>query len=390
MSHGSSGGGWFITTSAGQSAVAVNSFKYDDDPNTMYGPDLTDLTVEVYDFAATGCLDHVRPSGAPPALISNLLENSKADTTMSVTEDVSAGTFIETEISDECICEGHARATAKNKSSSFRLVGAQRFTTSPEGREERATDYFVLKPGAEKPLGCFREMKAGSSACQIDNQFVIESDRRVPDESPKMPAAAPGLSMDANLAATDIGQCVAKCAKPQPNNECLDLEKSAIGPLAPLGQFAQQIDLSASAKDGTVVQRDSVVRSYGGDPAKTTDPCIRSDLAKEAEYLSNRGLACLVQTKTVVPVAGLKTRLTMPAGVLGRPTAWSTALASVSNVPATLFPQKTVGPKIDFSGNTADTLNPLFAGDVHAVSAVSDKILVVSTSNGCIKGAYKR
>jgi hypothetical protein len=80
----------------------------------------------------------------------------------------------------------------------------------------------------------------------------------------------------------------------------------------------------------------------------------------------------------------------MPAGVLGRPTAWSTALASVSNVPATLFPQKTVGPKIDFSGNTADTLNPLFAGDVHAVSAVSDKILVVSTSNGCIKGAYKR
>ena len=253
MSHGSSGGGWFITTSTGQSAVAVNSFNYDDDPNTMYGPDLSNLTLLVYDFAATGCLDHVRPSGAPPALISNLLDNSKAETQMSiVTEDVSAGTSIETEISDECACEGHARATAKNKSSNFRLVGVQRFVTSPQGREETSTDYFVLKPGDERHLGCFREMKAGSSACEIDNQFVVKSDRRVPNNSPNMPTPPLGVSMDASLAASDIDQCVAKCSKPQPNDDCLDLEESAIGPLAPLGQFAQQIDSSASAKDGTV------------------------------------------------------------------------------------------------------------------------------------------
>ncbi|WP_439372973.1 trypsin-like serine protease [Bradyrhizobium sp. DASA03120] len=391
MGHGASGGAWFINTANGYSAVSVNSFKYDNDPNTMYGPMLSKLTLAVYDFVGRGCLDQVRPSGSPPAAVASTAENPTTETSMSiVTEDVSAASILRIENSDECSCEGHARMTAKNNSSTFRLVGVQRFTTSAEGKEERETEYFVLKPNGSKQLGCIRDTKPGSPTCQISNLFTLESDRRVDNESPPKPVVPAEVTIDAALAVSDIGQCIAKCSKPQPNDDCLDLGQSAIGALAPLGQFTQQVDKSKAAPDGTIIQKKAIVTAYGGDPNKIDDPCIRSDMAKSGDALSNRGLACRIETKTLLPVAGLKTRLTMPAHVRGQPTAWNAALTAASTVPATLFPQKTVGPKIDFSGTNAGTLNPLFAGDVHAVSAVSDKVLVASTSNGCLQGAYKK
>jgi Trypsin len=388
MSGGASGGGWFISAGSGYSAVAVNSFQYDNDPNTMYGPVLSNLTLKVYDFVARGCLDQIQPSGSSPAIVSSVPET---ETSMSIaTEDVSAGSFLGIETSDECSCENHSRVMVQNRSSDFRLVGIQRFATSVEGHEERQTEFFVLKPNENKPLGCMRDSKPGGPACLIRNQFTIESDRRVPNESPPMPTLAAGVTTEAALAVSDIGQCIAKCSKAQPNDECLDLGQSAIGPLAPLGQFTQQVDRSSFAPDGTIIQKKAIVTAYGGDPNKIADPCIRSDMAKAGDSLSNRGLACRIETKTLLPVAGLKTRLTMPAHVNGRPTAWNSALASFSKVRATLFPQRTLGPKIDFAGTNAGTLNRLFAGDVHAVSAISDKVLVASTSNGCIQGAYKK
>jgi hypothetical protein len=47
MGGGSSGGGWFIPGGTGFSAVSVNSFKYNNDNNTMYGPELSQTTLSV-------------------------------------------------------------------------------------------------------------------------------------------------------------------------------------------------------------------------------------------------------------------------------------------------------------------------------------------------------
>jgi hypothetical protein len=318
------------------------------------------------------------------------LSDDTTDSLMSVSnEDVTAGAALSVADGTTCACGGN-QAVLQNKSETNRLVGVRRIISSTRTKEGNSTDYVVLKPHEIRVLGCFREKDAQTSDCSQDTQYFIESDRSTASDQPSMPAAVQGATLASVLSIQDINQCVISCNKAQPNNECFDLGQSAIGILAPLGGFTQNVDAGGSAPDGTFIQKDAIISGYGGDPRTAADPCIRSDIAKNTTVLVNRGLSCRLETKTLVPIQGLRTRLDMPPEVQGHPTNWSHALSAASQVPATLFPDRTVGPRMSFAGTQSATMNRYFGGDVHAVSAISDKILVLSTSNGCIKGAYKK
>ena len=394
MGPGSSGGGWVHSVSSGAttqySVTAVTSFKYNDDPNSSYGPVMTQTTLDVYDFAARGCVNKVQPAGAPFVVSTNNTE-PEADTVMGpISEDLQNDVTIEEVNDPACPCESKQRATLVNSSSSDYLVGIRRISTGPNG-VETSVDYDKLPPGQRKKMMCLKE--TSGSKCDVDNVIRISYAHIASAGNINVPRLIPNTTMAMNLIGRDLAQCEADCAAPQPNKICLDLGRGAIPALAPLGKFVEKIDGGGSGPDGILISKDAIITEYGGNPTNTKDPCLRSEISKSGTTVQNLGLACGLATKTLFPQSDLKTRLRMPPGVKGNPTAWSPSLTALTNgSPATLFPDRLTGMKIDFGGPSSDvpTLNKLYSVDIYAVKRLSAKqILLSTTRGGCLHGYYK-
>jgi hypothetical protein len=131
MNRGASGGGWIL---ADNHVVSVNSFFYEDDRTTMYGPELSATTLKVYEFARRSCQNII--TVRPPAVVAAKdTRSSKVDepqTLMSPVTDLAsdAFSFIEYEKSDACTCQNTMQAFVKNNSKRNRLVGVQHISNS--------------------------------------------------------------------------------------------------------------------------------------------------------------------------------------------------------------------------------------------------------------------
>jgi hypothetical protein len=394
MGQGSSGGGWFQDSDTG--AVSINSFYYTDDPNTMNGPELSATTLKLYEFVSRGCSDVVRPSGAAsPTLAAYDLAagGSEPNTVMAPAgEEPSSGSVLTHESFGTCNCAQGMGVFVTNQSDGNRLIGVQHTETNQSlATNATTTDYIALSPGEKHLLGC-QTTQNSQNQCVADHQYRLSSDRSVASLTPPSPPTAPGVTFATSLGASDINHCVAVCTPDNADpSQCLTLGAAAITALAPLGQFVQNVDKGANTPQGTMLQKSDIITSYGGDPTKDEDPCVRSDVTRVANALQNTGLDCLVRTQSLFPSSQFKTRVQMKTTLSGLPSAWNAQMAPlVSGAPATVFPDRTTGPFIDFEGTATDYINKHFSGDIYAISAISDTRLVLATSNGCIKGPYKQ
>jgi hypothetical protein len=226
--------------------------------------------------------------------------------------------------------------------------------------------------------------------CNVDHQYRVIYEKSVANLTPSPPPETVGVAMAARLAGSDIGQCLAACQS-HDNKVCLDLQKSAVVALAPLGKFVQSVDDNPGTAQGVMMDKKDIITVYGGNPDKDEDPCVRSAVKRVGDIIENSGLECKVTTKALFPTSDFKTRLEMPTTLNGVPSNWSVALhAMLPTTPATLFPDKDTGPRIYFEGEDTDQLNNDFSGIVNAVSSVSKKQIVLATTNGCIQGYYER
>ncbi|MER8475710.1 trypsin-like serine protease [Mesorhizobium sp. M1163] len=389
LSHGASGGAW---VSDSLTVVSLNSFKYTDDESTMYGPALSKAALHTYEFVARGCRDQISGLGSSTSVDQSGVDTSKADTIVTLSNrDLSSGARLETVASESCGCDESGETLLINDSEDRQLTGIQEITSnSAIAKSEVSSIYLVLQPKERKSLGCNRRKDDQGKLCPVDYSYRIASTRAVSVDKPAMPKAVAGISVASALAIQDVNSCVTACAN-HDAARCLDLGPGGIAALGPLGEFVETVDSSSGAPEGMLISKDDVIMKYGGDPKKTEDVCVRSNVQREGDSLTNRGLGCAMLTKSVYPTVDFKTRLSMTPAIQGYPTAWNKAFdAMVSGKPITLFPDAGVAPKLDFVGAGADNINRHFAGDVYGISAVSDNQLVVATARGCITGAFKK
>lgn len=387
MGKGSSGGAWIADTGGGLTdAVSVNSFFYTNDPNTMYGPQLTPTTLKIYEFAARGCKDQVAPAGSEPALLvvdeklhdaENLLIRRQLD--------ITAGVMLTIDPDPACGCGGQANF-AVNTSDNTRLIGVQTITTNGSftANVSVSYDYLAIGSGERKVLSCIKSSVPDQASCQVDKLARLTSERRFLQNRNLDTKGVPGLTIAQMLAVDDIGRCVAACEKAD-SDVCLDLGKGAIPVLKPLANFSADI-VTAPVSDGVVVKKDDIIAEFGGDPANNPDICERTDVRRTGTQIENDGFGCFLKTKSIGGAA-LKTRLNMRASIRGNPSAWNKSLSALTPQPATYFPDREFAPAIDFEGSPAFTKK--YAGDVYASTKIASDRLVVATSNGCLWGYFK-
>ncbi len=382
MGKGSSGGAWVQQLQTGPGdVISVNSFGLISDPSVAYGPILSPNTMKIYEFVSRSCQDRVAPQGDPPEELLTSLDEGYSTVLQRAQVDISAGSFIQIDSSDDCGCGGTAYY-ANNSTDGVRLIGTREVLTNGASPQASTLNkYLELAAHDRKFLGCVRESKTERKLCEVDRQVRITSDRGKTIDRP--PATPPGITMAQALAAGDINRCVSFC-KINDNRVCLDLGQGAIPALAPLAKLSGEVD-SASSGNGTVIRKDTVIAEYSGDPATKPDVCERSDVVRKGPNVVNDGWGCNVATKRIA--GSLTTRLNMPASIRGTPSAWSPPLASMSSTPVTYFTDRLLAPSIDFVGNPA--FNKRYMGDIYASTKVSEKQLVVATSNGCLIGNFK-
>jgi hypothetical protein len=148
------------------------------------------------------------------------------------------------------------------------------------------------------------------------------------------------------------------------------------------------IDSSSTSPDGAIVKKNDVITEFGGDVAAKPDVCERSDINKVGSNAVNEGFGCILSTKEIAPNLGLRTRLNMRANVRGTPSSWTPALAPLVSKPTTFFTDRELATAMDFEGDAATS--EAYGGDIHAASIVSEKEMVLATSNGCIIGHYRK
>jgi hypothetical protein len=129
-----------------------------------------------------------------------------------------------------------------------------------------------------------------------------------------------------------------------------------------------------------VLKREQVIASLGGDPAKDTDPCARSDLVGIGHRVVNSGGQCVVQSRSISSDPAKELALVLH---LNSHLSW----LKNSREDAT-FDKVDEEPYVAFLGQDSEVLTEAYGGRIRSARVVSEG-LVVATENGCLM-AVKR
>lgn len=345
MSKGSSGGAWHTSGTA----VSVNSFAYTNDPNSMWGPTFDGDTRRLFDYVQSGCM-HDSHRASIELQIAGLAPNEGA-----ILVDDSPG-LIEPFLSQSdaaCDC-GNEFVLINPTSQDYQLT--LRITAAHEVSQ---TETRILRAGQRESLGCPARQSAGS--CTGGRRAELTGAARLISEA--------GLSRDKPITPE---WCRISCLKKPIGRDCARLGVDAASAVAPLAGFINE-DLHAPPKDGVVATKSDLVLRFGGDPAKSNDPCIRGDFIGENGVIWNRGLSC--RTITGETDAD-KTRLSLQAPSYSEAT-------PVANSSQTLFSRRDAAPSLTFAGPESGEFQTRYGGRVISAESVS-KQLIVTTEKGCV------
>jgi len=119
-----------------------------------------------------------------------------------------------------------------------------------------------------------------------------------------------------------------------------------------------------------------VIQTLNGDPDKLVDPCVRSDVIRNGNEISNNGDNCLIESTGLgnSPDDDLILQLHLPQELN----------ASRYAANETLFERRGMEPYIEMRGVGSDVYNTQYMGRILAAETLGDEF-VLTTENGCIR-----
>lgn len=363
---GSSGGAWLDNSTA----IGLNSFKYDNDSNSVWGPQFDENTIALYEFVRRGCHKEIEGNTS----LSNLEESNKVKVEAAV-DLPSPGPELKYLDSENCSCPNSSMVALKNSTTNRYMISLRKVVFGPTP-EKAMVESIVTEalPGETRNLTCSID-KGPNQQCSIRNSFAIESSRNIR----RMPDPVGIIGVQSISAAN----CSQLCADGAPSGYCLPLGSSAQPILKSLGSFIGDA-LNSPLTENVVITVDEMVKTFGGDPAKVGNPCERSSFFRNQDIVSNEGMDCKITTS---PLDNSPQALRLS---LGNPTQTKATRIQDPNdhskFSLAIFSNRSTSPVLQFTGqsNQGD-LNTLFGGTVIAIERTGKK-LVVTTENGCIAG----
>jgi hypothetical protein len=358
---GSSGGAWLD----GNVAIGLNSFNYDNDKSSMWGPQFDANTVALYEFVRNGCSS------------SNVPSEVKLPTT-SVTITPDAQLFpknLQFGLADDaqCSCPGSKRTILQNTTANRYLARIRTVRHGPLQALAAANDVEAeILPGERRPLACSIE-RAPDGRCLIRNTTSLISSSRIQRFSDKS-----GIT---KLQSVSPSYCSAMCAEDAPTGYCLQLGTSAGPILSSLGSFVSTT-LDNPSSGEVIATIADMVRTFNGDPVLVGNPCERGSFFRTNDMVSNDGLNCVITTAPLGSTSNaLRISLSTPTQTMAMKSKGAGETLAVA-----VFVDKNLAPVLQYSGpaNVAE-LNSLFGGSVVAVQR-SKTNLIVTTENGCVVG----
>jgi hypothetical protein len=366
---GSSGGAWLD----GGVAIGVNSFTFDDDSSSMWGPQFDGNTVRLYEFVNNNC--------AVPQLIPDTAQRISTyrpnETVIEIDRaDPSPAPFIAYETHAACDCPRARQVRIRNRAKAPFIADVRVIRFSATREDERAvTESFQLAANETRVLGCTIGVRQKAS-CSEKHSYTIQAARRM--------RAAVDVTGIRRVDAVSPGFCSEKCSDPNSVGYCLRLGSGADPVLAPLASFASTT-LNTEPKNGVVATVDQMVRTFKGDPDKIGNPCGRSSFYRSGNEITNEGVDCRVTSGALEEgTQALRLSMVTPTQALASRVSPQSQAANLA-----VFRSRTKAPSLEFYGPTnAAELNAEFGGVVVGVEQ-TDKLIVVTTENGCLSGVRR-
>lgn len=374
---GSSGGAWIDS----DRAESLNSFGRSDRPNTMFGPIFGGRTVELFDYVRGGCVQAKPLASASTGTKASIAPKAEAspvnDATLFPRKDFADVATLprqaDTALAQRspCSCSGAKPLYAVNNTDAPRRLTLTVRRSQPSGKSVQAPDAVLdLGPREQRQIGCTRV----ENACDVSQDIRVKATTRL-RVTTIAGAASPPSSADTPVS---IDACVARCNAGD-DAWCQRLGGRPSDALMPLAELLRAAS-NPPDSNSIVLRREQVITALGGDPAKDTDPCARSDLVGVGHRVVNSGGQCVVQSRSISSDPSKELALVLH---LNSHLSW----LKNSREDAT-FDKAQEEPYVAFLGQDSDVLTDAYGGRIHAARVVPEG-LVVATENGCLM-AVKR
>lgn len=365
MGKGSSGGAWLDNSVA----IGLNSFYFDNDLNSMWGPQFDTKTIALYEYVRRGCTDNEVPSNTPARS-----RDVEQKVVIEVGKVVARSPELVHVADSACTCQNSLMAQLKNPTFNRYTAKYAKLSygeaLSPSVSESYTTE---LLPGENRALQCTVEASP-SGKCDKKTSIRLQATRRI--------ASTADITGVIGVRTVSPAHCAEMCSDSAPTGYCLGLGSSAQPIVKSLGAFVSDV-LNKGSTSNVVATIDEMTLAFQGDPSKVGNPCGRSAFSRVQDTISNDGMECKVTTAPLDP-SPQAMRIS-----LGNPTQTrATRIANkvtINSVTMATFSEKSNSPVLEFSGPaSADDLNALFGGTVVAIERTNGRI-VVTTENGCVK-----
>lgn len=357
---GSSGGAWLD----GSVAISLNSFKYDTDANSMFGPQFDATAIALYEFVRNGCRSDEVPAG---------ISSDQTAAKPVVATAASRSVTIKNESTKECTCQQSKMATLSNDTP-YRYIVRLRtvlFGPTPADWRNELLDTEILA-GERRPLGCTAAANAQNQCVEKAIHSIVQANKihRIAEKT--------GLT---KLQSVSPDFCASMCVEGAPTGYCLGLGTSASAIIASLESFVSTT-LDKPSTGDVVATIGDMVRAFKGDPQKVGNPCQRGSFFRRGDVVSNDGIDCRVTTEPLgTSPQALRITLATPTQ-----TRANRVQSNSTNPSLAIFSDQAQSPTLHFAGPAnEDEYNALFGGAVTAVQRINSRV-IVTTENGCVAG----
>lgn len=373
---GASGGAWVDT----RYAESVNSFLNTANPNTMYGPILTQETLELFDFVKNDCSSVKLDTEATRAHRTPI-----SDGFSGIVDVYAAQAFERTEQveildrakedGDSCRCSDALPIYAKNASAYPRkfLVGSKHFDEDGD-RSSVVINEFELAANESVFLGCdviyIEEGIDQSQNCRVKQNFEVVSDKRLRSS----PDTADAELSEMGVVSADA--CTLNCYKNEPG-WCLEVGNRMARALRPIATLSAASN-RAPDQNSVVMTKSEVIETFQGDPDRVKDPCARSDIIKTQNQVLNNGESCIIESAGLFGDTDteLILQLHLPPELI----------AAKYSSDSLSFEAREKEPYLRLKGPDSEIYNNRYLGRLINFQQVGEDF-IFTTENGCVRSA---
>jgi hypothetical protein len=364
---GSSGGAWLD----GNFAIGLNSFKYDSQPNSMWGPLFDGQTTRLYEFVRRGCQSDVIPLGSDPLIAQYDKKSVYIEIASKV---VDYGPQLKKRQSQRCPCQGSEEIYLENTTrDAYESEIAYSAVTGSEALTILTSDKMSMRVNSTgtEVLGCTFGNETGGNSCPVSMNFIVTQSRRLLDINQAGRTSRVPVSPEF---------CADQCINNLGGGYCLPFGNAAKPIIVPLAGFVtESLDRPPQANGVTTTVKE-LVTAFQGDP-NAEDPCQRSDFYKKQDDVTNHGIACITTTPPIVDLPDeARISLRSPSVGSARRLTVTGATGSVAN-----FSERNVSPALEFYGANSDEINRRFGGYVVNLERRAGR-LIITTEHGCSVG----